>query len=90
MTPDLLEATNDYWHKLNELEAAYQRGDVSLAEVDARVAELMAELGQARRAAFRGVWAGLASSMQAHWEVIMSAALLGSLTYAWAMATQAV
>lgn len=90
MIPDLLEATHDYWHKLDELEAAYQRGDVSLTEVDTRVAELMAELGQARRAALKGLWAGLRSSVQAHWELFMSAALLGSLTYAWVMTSQAV
>ena len=59
MFPNLLEATHDYWRKLNALEAAYQRGDVSLEEVNQRVPELMAELGEERRAAFRFVWAGL-------------------------------
>lgn len=48
MNPNLLEATQEYWHKLNELEAAYQRGEVTLEEVDAKVEALMVELGRTR------------------------------------------
>ncbi len=44
MFPNLFQATFDYWRKLDELEAAYQKGEIPLKEVDARVADLMAEL----------------------------------------------
>ena len=53
MLPNLVAATHDYWKKLDRLEAAYQNGEVSLEEVDARVAELMTELAAERRATFR-------------------------------------
>lgn len=52
MMPNLLEATNDYRRKLDDLKAAYQRDDVSLEEVKWRVKELMAELEQERRRTF--------------------------------------
>ena len=83
MMPNLLEDTRDYWRKLNELEAAYQKGEVSLAEVDARVAELMAELGRSRRES----WLYVVNSWQYLWngqkEAILGLTLLGILTYAW-------
>ena len=61
MFPNLLEATKEYWRKLDELEAAYQQGEIPLEEVDARVTELMAELAQERRAAFTYFLARLAA-----------------------------
>jgi hypothetical protein len=83
MIPNLLEATNEYWRKLNELEAAYQRGDVSLEEVDARVATLMAELGQERRATIRFLMDNLNRLWNEQREIIVSLGLVGVLTYAW-------
>lgn len=83
MIPNLLEATNEYWRKLNELEAAYQRGDVSLEEVDARVATLMAELGQERRATIRFLMDNLNRLWSEQREIIVSLGLVGVLTYAW-------
>ena len=52
MFPNLLNATQEYWRKLDELESAYQQDQVSREEVDRRVSELMAELGQERRSTF--------------------------------------
>ena len=52
MFPNLIQATKEYWHKLDELEAAYQQGEISLEEVDSKVAELIAELAEERRATF--------------------------------------
>jgi hypothetical protein len=83
MIPNLLEATQDYWRKLNELDAAYQRGEVSLPEVDARVKELMTELGQERRAALRLMFSNLGQFWQEHRELVLGLGLMGALTYAW-------
>jgi hypothetical protein len=83
MFPDLQAATRNYWRKLDQLEATYQRGEVSLAEVDVRVAELMAELGQVRRAALSAVWGQLKHQWQTQREAIVGVVLLVGLTYAW-------
>lgn len=83
MGPNLLEATNDYWRKLNELEAAYRRGDVSLEEVDAEVKVLMAELGQARRESLSYFLNGLRQTWDAQRELVLGVTLLGSLAYGW-------
>jgi hypothetical protein len=83
MIPNLLEATNEYWRKLNELEAAYQRGEVSLEEVDARVAILMAELGQERRATMRFLLDNVSRIWQEQRELVLGLGLLGVLTYSW-------
>lgn len=81
--PNLVEATNDYWRKLNELEAAYRRGDVSLEEVDAQVKVLMAELGQARRETLSYFFQGLRQTWEQQRELVLGATLLGVLTYGW-------
>ena len=52
MFPNLIQATKEYWHKLDQLEAAYQQGEISLEEVDSKVAKLIAELAEERRATF--------------------------------------
>lgn len=83
MYPDLKVATRKYWRKLDQLETAYQRGEVSLEEVNVRVAELMAELGQARRAALSAFWGQLKQQWQAQRDAIVGGVLLVSLTYAW-------
>jgi hypothetical protein len=89
MFPNLLEATKDYWRKLNEVDAAYQRGDLSIEEVDARVHQLMAELGQERRATFRFLWDGVQRFWSEQKEVIVGATLMGVLTYAWVVSQAA-
>lgn len=83
MIPNLVAATNDYWQKLNELEAAYQRGDVSLEEVNARVSELMAELGQERRATINFLLNGWQHFWSQQKELVVGLGLIGMLTYAW-------
>jgi hypothetical protein len=83
MFPNLLEATKDYWRKLDELEAAYKRGEVSLAEVDARVPELMAELGQERRAALDYLFGSWRRLWHEQRETIAGVAFLAILTYSW-------
>lgn len=85
MIPNLIEATNEYWRKLNELEAAYQRGEVSLEEVDATVAVLMAELGEERRATIRFLMDNVSRIWHGQREIIISLGLVGVLTYAWAV-----
>ncbi|BAS56885.1 hypothetical protein Q2T42_20435 [Leptolyngbya boryana CZ1] len=83
MTPNLLEATHEYWHKLNELEAAYQRGEVTLEEVDAKVKGLMTELGQSRRAAFSDFFSRVRRLWEEQRETIVGVLGLGVLTYGW-------
>ncbi|MBD1908033.1 hypothetical protein H6F66_04760 [Trichocoleus sp. FACHB-6] len=82
---DLLEDTRDYWRKLDELEAAYKKGEVSLQEVDAKVKLLMTELGRSRKQAL----SYFVSSFRAKWsqqpEIIVGVAVLGIITYAWAV-----
>lgn len=82
--PNLLEATNDYWRKLNELEAAYQQGEVSLEEVDASVKQLMAELGRERKATFQVLLQSFSQLWDQQRDVFVGVALIGILTYAWA------
>ncbi|MEP0853500.1 MULTISPECIES: hypothetical protein [Cyanophyceae] len=85
MISDLLEDTKDYWRKLDELEAAYKKGEVSIQEVDAKVKLLMTELGRSRKQALTY----FVNSFRAKWsqqpEIIVGVALLGIITYAWAV-----
>jgi len=83
MNPNLLEATRDYWHKLDDLEAAYNRGEVSLEYVDRRVQELMEELGAARREAFTAFFSGLSRWVTDNRETVLGGAFIGLLTYGW-------
>lgn len=83
MIPNLLEATNDYWRKLDELEISYQRGEVSLEEVDTKVAELMAELGQKRRSSLRFLWNSLGRFLDENKEFVLGIGALSALTYVW-------
>lgn len=85
MLPNLLEATNEYWRKLDELEAAYQKGEVSIEEVDAKVKSLMAELGQERRAALSYVLNGFYRLWSDRRETIVGLAIIGIITYTWAV-----
>ncbi len=83
MFPNLLEATWDYWRKLNALQAAYQRGEVSLEEVDARVATLMTELGQERRATIRFLLDNVHRIWNEQQQLVLGLGLVGALAYAW-------
>jgi archaellum component FlaC len=83
MIPNLIEATNDYWRKLNELEAAYQRGEVTLEEVDTRVKGLMEELGQERRASIRFLLDNVRRIWHEQREMIVGLGAIGVLAYSW-------
>ena len=56
MFPDLFDATQIYWLKLDQIEADYQQGKLSSQEVDQQIKALMDELGAQRRAALSSVW----------------------------------
>ncbi|MBD2101899.1 hypothetical protein [Leptolyngbya sp. FACHB-261] len=81
--PHLLEATKEYWKKLDELETAYQRGEVSLEEVDAKVPKLMAELGQERRAALAAIVSSWSRLWDEQRETVVGMSLLGIFTWIW-------
>ncbi|MDJ0708220.1 MAG: hypothetical protein QNJ46_33530 [Leptolyngbyaceae cyanobacterium MO_188.B28] len=85
MIPNLFEATNEYWRKLDKLEAAYQQGEVSLEEVDARVAELMADLAQERRAALNYFLRGLGHWLTTQRETLVGLGVVALVAYAWVL-----
>ena len=87
MFPNLLQATKEYWRQLDELEVAYQQGEIPLEEVDARVADLMAELAAERRAAFSYFWHGCLHWMTTQKETVIALAILGLIAYAWVLTT---
>ena len=86
MIPDLMAATRDYWHQLDQLEAAYQRGEVSTAEVNAKVKALMAGLSRSRRESFTALWSGMGRFWEEQRDAIVGVAGLGVLTYGWLLA----
>ncbi len=83
MIPDLMEATRDYWRELDELEAAYQRGDASLTEVNAKVKELMTDLSRSRRESFAYLFSGIRRVWNEQRDAIVGVAGLSVLTYGW-------
>lgn len=85
MFPNLLEATNEYWRKLDEVEAAYNRGELSDEEVSNSVKELMAELGQERRLAFSFVWQTLQRWLTTQRETVVGLAVISIIVYVWAL-----
>lgn len=80
---DLLEATRDYWQKLDQVEAAYQRGELSIQQVDAQVQALMTELGASRRQAFSDLWGSLRVTLSQQREAIAGTVAIGILAYLW-------
>lgn len=85
MFPNLLQATKEYWRQLDELEVAYQQGEILLEQVDARVADLMAELAIERRTAFNHFWRGCLHWMTTQKETVVGLVVLVLVTYAWAL-----
>lgn len=83
MIPDLLEATHEYMQKLNELEAAYQRDEIPIEEVNAQVKVLMKDLGRTRREVFSAYAASFRHILQTQWETVAGVAGVGVLTYMW-------
>ena len=85
MIPNLFEATKVYWRKLDQLEAAYQQGEVSLEEVDTKVAELMADLAQERRAAFTYFLRGWRHWLTTQRETLIGLGAVALVAYAWVL-----
>ncbi|MEM8721911.1 MAG: hypothetical protein AAGE84_21880 [Cyanobacteria bacterium P01_G01_bin.39] len=85
MLSNLLQATKEYWHQLDELEVAYQQGEIPLEQVDAKVAELMAELAIERRAAFTYFWQGCQNWIMTQKETVFGLVALVLVTYAWVL-----
>jgi len=83
MMTDLTSATREYWQKLDEVEAAYQRNEISIEEVDAEVQRLMTELGNARRRAFGEAWASLQYFVRQQRDAIAGTAAIALLAYFW-------
>ncbi|MFQ4137424.1 hypothetical protein PGN35_013995 [Nodosilinea sp. PGN35] len=83
MFPDLIGATRDYWRKLDEVEAAYRRNELTIQEVDAEVEALMVELGQTRRQQLRDAWAALQTFVNQQGEALVGVTALGMLAYVW-------
>jgi hypothetical protein len=81
--PDLLAATRDYWRKLDEVEAAYKRGELSVEEVDNRVHKLMDELGRERRATLNFLFQNIRRLWDEQREILIGVGFLVLLTYAW-------
>ncbi|MDJ0726887.1 MAG: hypothetical protein QNJ38_17430 [Prochloraceae cyanobacterium] len=81
--PNLLESTQEYWRKLDELEAAYYNGEVSIEEVDRKVEELMADLGRERRIALNAVWSNIVGTIKEYQETAIGLFLVLGATYAW-------
>lgn len=85
MVPNLLSATTTYWRKLDQVEAMYQKGEISLEEVDQRVTELMIELGEARRLSILFLWQSVRRVLDDQRETAIGLLLLVLVTYGWAI-----
>jgi hypothetical protein len=83
MLPDLIGATRDYWRKLDAVEAAYRRHELTAAEVNAEVKALMVELGQTRRQMLRDSWAIVQTFARQQGDALAGVAALGVLAYVW-------
>lgn len=80
---NLIEETKDYWRDLDVLEAAYQQGEISIEEVDARVAQLTEKLGQKRREAWRLFVLNITAGLQDQRETVLGLTLLTIVIYVW-------
>ena len=83
MLPDLISATRDYWRKLDAVEAAYRRHELTAAEVNTQVKALMVELGQTRRQMLRDSWAIAQTFARQQGDAVAGVAALGVLAYVW-------
>ncbi|TVP62585.1 MAG: hypothetical protein EA342_19015 [Leptolyngbya sp. LCM1.Bin17] len=83
MLTDLLGATQTYWRKLDDIEAAYRRDELSIDEVDVEVKRLMQELGHTRRRALREFGASVRYFVAQQRDILAGTAVMGLLTYIW-------
>jgi hypothetical protein len=80
---DLIGATHDYWRKLDAVEAAYRRKELTAEEAHARIQQLMKDLGRDRRRVLREFWASLRHPLQRRGDALVGIAMIGLLTYLW-------
>ena len=83
MIPNLFAATQEYWRQLDILEAQYQNGEVSIAEVDNRVKQLMEELADERRLAFRSIGYAVSNWLNTRSDIFYGSVFVVLLTYIW-------
>lgn len=83
MLINLQEVTQEYWHRLDELETAYQQGEISIEEVDVEVASLMAELGRKRRVIISYFLQNSQMWLNQQRETLIGLAILGIISYIW-------
>jgi hypothetical protein len=83
MFSGLIGATQDYWQKLDEIEDAYKRNELTPKEVDASVKALIAELGQSRRDALRDSGAIFQAFLQRQGDAVAGFVTIGGLAYVW-------
>lgn len=80
---NLIEETKDYWRDLDALEAAYQQGEISIEEVDARVAQSTERLTQKRREACYLFVVNITAALQDQKETVLGLTLLSMVIYIW-------
>lgn len=80
---DLVEDTKRYWHELDALEEAYERGEVSVEEVDSRVDQLMKDLGEKRRRTWQLFFSNLVNFIRDEKMTIFGLAVVVFLIYTW-------
>lgn len=83
MLINLQEATQEYWQKLDNLESAYQEGKISIKEVDAEVASLMAEMSRKRRLAINDFLQILQMWLTQQRETLIRLGVLGIISSLW-------
>lgn len=83
MIPNLLGATQEYWRKLDEIEASYQRGELAIEEVNSQVATLMTELAKERRQTLSIVEQAFQQLLNNQRETLIGLSLIVLTTYFW-------
>jgi hypothetical protein len=83
MLPDLFSATQNYWQKLDRLEARYQRGELPIEAVDAEVKRLMTDLSAERRRALSAFGYVFRHWLTNNREAIASFSFIVLTIYAW-------
>ncbi len=83
MFPNLFEATNEYWRQLDEIESRYQRGELSIEEVDREVEILMKQLGQKRRESLLLFKNSLSHWISTHTELLIGFLFVLVVAYSW-------
>lgn len=83
MIPNLLGATQEYWRKLDEIEASYQRGELAIEEVNSQVATLMTELAKERRQTLSIVEQAFQQLLNNQRETLIGLSLIVLTTYLW-------